>query len=167
MTLFFEFSPVDLSNSESYEFSHRLFTEIWYDQPPKPPLHLQGMIMRNLILSTLAALLVMVSASIALAGSDNRVPYREKVSVRVGESIVIHGLRGDCGKYPVKSKNSGNGKAIRRYRGREDSSREKGDAEKSELRGSHTCCRGYFCAQKKGRTKIKLFGDPVSIRVKK
>jgi len=37
------------------------------------------------------------------ATAEGSIPFVDKLTLRVGESAVIHGIRGDCGKLPAKS----------------------------------------------------------------
>ncbi len=100
------------------------------------------------------------------ADSSNSVPYKERVNVKVGQGVVIHGLRGDCGKAPTKSAVAS---MEQKYR---DIKVGKIVAGKAGVRRSRSCggatpvVEAVFVAQKKGRVKIELFGDPISIKVK-
>ena len=113
-----------------------------------------------------AAIIFLTSTSLTFADNSNKVPYRDKVTVKVGQSVVVHGLRGKCGALPTKSdvskmqKQYGNvqvGKIV---------------AGKQGVRNSKSCggatpvIEAVFVAQSKGRVAFELFGDPISITVK-
>lgn len=97
----------------------------------------------------------------AFAEKPNRVPYKEKVTLKVGEAMVIHGLRGDCGKLPPKSQL----KPIKFTTGTVVFGKE-GVRKSNSCGGDTPVYEAIFKAETKGKEKIELFGDPISITVK-
>lgn len=121
----------------------------------------------RILASTLSLVTIfMLSASFVFGDEVNHIPFKEKITVKVGESIVIHGLRGECGKLPEPSEITA---MEARY---VDVKVGKIIAGKDGVRGSRSCggltpvVEAVFVAQKKGRVKLRLFGDEISIRVK-
>lgn len=54
---------------------------------------------------------VVIAASLTLGGvfgvaaeEGGKIPFVEKLTIKVGQSAVIHGIRGDCGQLPPASK---------------------------------------------------------------
>lgn len=97
----------------------------------------------------------------AMAQNTNRVPYKERVTLKVGEAMVIHGARGYCGKLPTKAEL----KPIKFTTGTVVFGKE--GVRKSKACGGDTpVYEAIFKAEAKGNEKIELFGDPISITVK-
>jgi hypothetical protein len=42
--------------------------------------------------------------SASAAGPAQMIPFRENVTVQVGQSVVVHGLRGECGALPTPAR---------------------------------------------------------------
>ena len=51
----------------------------------------------------LATAIFAVDAPAAIADSSNKIKYKSKVNLQVGQAMVIHGRRGECGKLPTKA----------------------------------------------------------------
>ena len=117
-------------------------------------------------LSLAFAATLALSSTAAFSNEANRIAFQEKVTVKVGEQVVIHGMRGDCGKLPSKrdrkaffdaNADIGIGQLIEGERG---------------VRGSRSCggttpaIEVVFVATQKGRTRIEIFGDDIRLRVK-
>lgn len=117
-------------------------------------------------LGLIALSLTIAFGTAAIADSSNKVPYNKRVTVNVGEQIVVHGLRGECGKPPSKD-------AVRKMEGQYGALKlGKIVAGKTGVRNSNSCggatpvVEAVFIAERKGKMKFELFGDPVSIQVK-
>jgi len=89
------------------------------------------------------------------------IAYKERVNVGVGESVVVHGARGDCGQAPEKS-------SIR-LPALETGTLSLG---KAGTRDSNSCggptpaIEVIFTATTPGRESFELFGDTITVRVK-
>jgi len=114
----------------------------------------------------IAAAAVFLSATAAFADNSNKVPYRKNVSVKVGQSIVIHGLRGECGMLPKESAVTAMEKRYRDIKVGKITAGKKGVRNSASCGGRTPVVEAIFTAQQKGRVKIDLFGDIISIRVK-
>lgn len=100
-----------------------------------------------------------LSAVPALA--ENVVPYCERVELKAGQAMVVHGKRGDCGKLPSKSEL----KPIQFKTGKVQYGKQ--GVRKSKSCGGYTpVFEAIFVAERPGKEKIELFGDPISITVK-
>ncbi len=120
----------------------------------------------KVFLSVLTTLIIAMSSTFAIAGNDNRVPYLDRVTVSVGDRIVVHGLRGECGQYPKKSEISAMEMRFSDIKVGKIVAGKKGIRKSRSCGGNTPVVEAVFVAQKKGRVKIKLFGDSISIRVK-
>lgn len=98
----------------------------------------------------------------ALAQTTKRIEYRETVTVNVGQSVVVHGYRGECGKLPAKGDISfpalKTGKLSIGAAGIRLSNRCGGDTPALQV---------IFTATTAGREKFEVQGDPISVRVRK
>ena len=109
-----------------------------------------------------AACLVGMAASFPLtATAETEIKYREKVTLSVGQSVVVHGYRGDCGQAPdpaeirlpaLQTGTLSIGKA-----GQRSSKRCKGMTPALEI---------IFTATAPGRETFEVQGDDISVRVK-
>ena len=111
--------------------------------------------------SLLIVFMAVVATTPAVAQGINRVPYKERITLRVGQAMVVHGLRGDCGKLPSKSKLT----PIKFTTGTVVFGKE-GVRKSNACNGDTPVYEAIFKAEAKGREKIVLFGDPISITVK-
>ncbi|CAN0606776.1 unnamed protein product [Ectocarpus sp. 12 AP-2014] len=46
------------------------------------------------------AIVFLLIGSSAFADSNNKIPLNREVNLKVGQSIIVHGYRGDCGERP-------------------------------------------------------------------
>ena len=96
---------------------------------------------------------------------SNDIKYRKSISLKVGQSAVIHGLRGNCGSMPSKSdiakmeQKYGDVKVGRIVAGKAGSRRS------GSCGGVTPAIEAIFVAEKPGSVQFKLFGDDVKIRV--
>ncbi|MEL7212331.1 MAG: hypothetical protein AAGK92_06695 [Pseudomonadota bacterium] len=103
----------------------------------------------------------------ALADSANKIKFRDRVTLEVGQAIVVHGRRGECGALPTKA----------------DLAKSKQDIDAKLTTGYVTFgkpgvrqsggCGGWtpayetiFVAEKPGRERVRIHGDEVRITVK-
>ena len=97
----------------------------------------------------------------AVAQSGNEIEYRERVIVNVGESVVIHGIRGECGQLPARGDITlpalTTGTLSVGAEGYRQSQRCNGDTPAVEV---------IFTATAPGREKFEIEGDPISVRVR-
>ncbi|MFG6082171.1 hypothetical protein ACEUZ9_002814 [Paracoccus litorisediminis] len=114
--------------------------------------------MRTLIGISAAAVLLAASA---MAQGQNVVPYRKTVQLQVGQAMVVHGLRGDCGSLPAKSKM----KPVQFKTGHIQYGKQ-GVRKSGSCGGMTPVYEAIFVAERPGKEKIELFGDPISITVK-
>ncbi len=108
-----------------------------------------------------AAVLAVAAVPLS-AQSSKRIDYQKSVTVSVGQSVVVHGIRGDCGKLPAKGditlpalttgKLSVGAAGIRRS---------------NSCGGDTPAVQVIFTATTPGREKFEVQGDPISVRVRK
>jgi len=95
------------------------------------------------------------------AQSEGEIKYRERVTVEVGQSVVVYGYRGDCGQLPtagqVELPTLKTGKLSTGKAGIRTSKRCKGKTPAVEV---------IFTATTPGRETFELQGDDISVRVK-
>ncbi|MDS9466403.1 hypothetical protein RGQ15_02285 [Paracoccus sp. MBLB3053] len=115
--------------------------------------------MFNWVGISLAATLLL--AGPVLAQDQNNVPYREKVNLKVGQAMVIHGKRGECGQLPPKSEL----KPIKFKTGHVQFGKP-GTRMSNSCKGPTPVYEAIFVAERAGREVIELYGDPISITVK-
>lgn|GEM_PF-1131861 len=107
-----------------------------------------------------AAAMLLFAAS-AVAQGQNVVPYRENVQLKVGQAMVVHGLRGDCGQLPAKSKM----KPVQFQTGHVQYGKQ-GVRRSKSCGGMTPVYEAIFVAERPGKERIELFGDPISITVR-
>lgn len=109
----------------------------------------------------LACALLALLATPLTAQSGPEIKYRERVTLNVGESIVVYGYRGDCGKLPtsgqVELPTLKTGTLSTGKDGFRNSKRCKGDTPAVEV---------IFTATTPGRETFELQGDDISVRVR-
>lgn len=101
-----------------------------------------------------------LTATFALAEGQNVIAYQPKLTLHVGESAVVHGVRGDCGQLPkskkLKSRFLSNGKITYGKKG---------------VRMSETCkgltpaVEVVFVATKPGESKFEISNDIIRVTV--
>ena len=111
--------------------------------------------------------LCLAVSSIAVLGSaaplfaQSTIDYRERVSLRVGQSAVIYGYRGDCGKEPtagdVELPQTTTGTLSLGKIGVTNSNRCGGRTPAVDI---------IFTATKPGRESFELNGDEITVRVR-
>jgi len=99
---------------------------------------------------------------IAFANSNNQIPFHKKIEVTVGQSMIVHGFRGECGERP---------KNVDRNRTRDTRlgvlSNGKWGVTKSRVCGGLTpAIEVIFTARKKGRETITVAGEKIKVRVR-
>lgn len=117
-----------------------------------------------------ALVIALVSAgapSMSVADSSNRIKYQKSVSLKVGQAMVVHGRRGDCGVLPSQA----------------DLAKSKADLDRALTTGHVVfgkpgvrrsgSCNGWtpayetiFVADRPGRETVRIHGDSVRITVR-
>ena len=109
-----------------------------------------------------AGFLAITTGAAPANDSNNRIPYNKEVTVKVGESVILTGWRGECGARP---------KNVDRKRTRATKlgvlSNGKWGVTKSRKCGGWTpAVEIIFTAKKKGRETVKTAGDTFSVTVR-
>lgn len=125
----------------------------------------------NFIKSTsialVAGLSVLTFATHVQADSSNKVKFRSSVSLKVGQAMIVHGIRGACGQLPTKAD-------LAQSKGNLDAALKTGHIAfgKPGVRKSGGC-NGWtpvyetiFVADRPGKETVKIHGDTVRITVK-
>ncbi len=102
------------------------------------------------------------STSAVLANSNNQIPFHQSVELKTGQSMIVHGYRGECGKRPAN---------VDRKRTRDTKlgvlSVGKWGVTKSRTCGGWTpAIEVIFTARKKGRETIEVAGEKIKVRVR-
>jgi hypothetical protein len=95
------------------------------------------------------------------AAAESLIKYRKSVSVQVGQSVVVHGYRGECGQEPNLSEVQ-----LPQLETGELSLGKMGVRESGRCDGKTPAVEIIFTATKAGREKFEVQGDTVSVRVK-
>ncbi|ASM74498.1 MULTISPECIES: hypothetical protein [Roseobacteraceae] len=123
--------------------------------------------LKSIPVALVLGLSVVAMPSVSVADNSNRIPFKKSVSLKVGQAMVIHGRRGDCGSLPSKS----------------DLAKSKSDLDRNLTTGhivfgkpgvrKSGSCNGWtpayetiFVADQPGRETVKIHGDAVRITVK-
>ena len=112
-------------------------------------------------ISSLALCLALLMPAAVAAQSGNTIEFKERVTLAVGQSTVIHGARGDCGRAPAKSDI-----ALPALKTGTLSLGQAGVRDSRSCGGPTPAIEVIFTATAKGRESFELFGDKVSVRVK-
>ncbi len=107
-------------------------------------------------------LIGLLAAVPALADPNNQIPFRKSVELNVGQSVVVHGYRGECGKRP----DNVDPKRTRATKLGMLSNGKWGVTNSRRCGGWTPAVEVIFTAQKKGRETIKVAGDNIKIRVR-
>lgn len=101
-----------------------------------------------------------LTAGFAMAEAQNVIAYQPSITLHVGESAVVHGVRGDCGKLPrakkLKSRFLSNGKVTYGKKGVRMSDTCKGLTPAVEV---------VFVATKPGQSKFEISNDIIRVTV--
>lgn len=98
---------------------------------------------------------------VAAFAQDNVIEYRERVTLSVGQSAVIHGIRGECGQAPVKSEIE-----LPAIKTGTLSLGKDGRRQSRSCGGPTPAIEVIFTATTKGRESFEVEGDKISVRVK-
>lgn len=104
----------------------------------------------------------LMAATSAYADESNQIPFHKSVDLAVGQSMIVHGYRGECGKRPEN---------VDPNRTRATKlgvlSNGKWGVTKSRRCGGWTpAVEVIFTANKKGRETIKVAGESIKVRVR-
>ncbi|MEE4189636.1 MAG: hypothetical protein V2I76_14480 [Roseobacter sp.] len=114
-----------------------------------------------------ASALCLALTAAAYADSSNRVKFVKRVSLQVGQAMVFHGLRGECGKLPDKAQMQ---KSLDAYNAKLKTGRLQYG--KPGIRGSGQCngdtpvMETLFVGTTPGRERVDIYGDTVLFIVK-
>ncbi len=118
---------------------------------------------------SMAATLIcgLLVATPALADSSNKIKFRDRVTLEVGQAIVVHGRRGECGALPTQADLAKSKQDI-------DAKLSTGHIRfgKPGVRRSGGCggwtpaYETIFVADRPGRERVSIHGDEVRITVK-
>ncbi len=103
-----------------------------------------------------------ILATPAAANPDNIIPLRKSVTLSVGQSVIVHGFRGDCGKRPanVDPKRTRDTKlgvlSVGRW----------GVTKSRHCGGMTPAIEVIYKALKKGRETIDVRGEKIKVRVR-
>lgn len=106
--------------------------------------------------------LIFSLGSVAYADPNNKIPTHRSVKLEIGQSVVVNGYRGDCGKRPpnVDPNRTRNTKLGTLSNG-------KWGVTKSRTCGGWTpAVEVIFTAKKKGRETIEVAGTKIKIAVR-
>ncbi len=124
-------------------------------------------IIKSTSIALVAGLSVMTFATNVQADSSNKVKFRSSISLKVGQAMIVHGIRGACGKLPTKAD-------LAQSKGNLDAALKTGHIAfgKPGVRKSGSC-NGWtpvyetiFVADRPGKETVKIHGDTVRITVK-
>jgi hypothetical protein len=108
-----------------------------------------------------AALAISIAAVPFTALAEGTIKYRKSVSLQVGQSVVVHGIRGECGQEPVLSQVK-----LPRLSTGELSLGKMGVRQSGSCDGLTPAVEVIFTATSAGREKFEVEGDPITVRVK-
>lgn len=122
---------------------------------------------KSSIIALALATTAVFSASFASADNTNRVKHRTSIKLEVGQSIIIHGFRGECGALPTKAIQ----KEVQAYLDKELTTGravfgKPGVRKSGSCNGLTPVLEVIFIAEKPGRETAVIFGDKLRIRVK-
>ena len=103
-------------------------------------------------------------ATMAKPNKAKLIPYRSNVTLKVGQSAIVHGARGECGKQP-RSWAEGSKRLPKPMTGF-FSNGGMGLRNSSKCKGPTPAVAIRFTATKVGTEIITLFGDKINITVK-
>jgi hypothetical protein len=104
---------------------------------------------------------ILLLAATPLAAQEVEIKYRERVTLNVGESVVIHGYRGECGALPAPAEI----KLPALKTGTLSIGRE-GVRNSNRCDGKTPAVEIIFTATTPGRETFEVQGDDVTVRVR-
>lgn len=114
-----------------------------------------------------AGLTALSLSAAAYADSSNRVNFKNRVNIKVGQAMVFHGLRGDCGSLPTKAATQ---RALDTYNAELQTGRiqfgKPGVRKSGQCNGDTPVLETLFVATTPGRERVDIFGDTVLFIVK-
>ena len=110
----------------------------------------------------LAALVGFALSAMPLAAqADTEIDYRERVTLKVGQSVVVYGFRGDCGELPTSDQIDLPVLKTGKLSVGKPGKRGLQALQRDEL----PAVQIIFTAETEGREKFELQGDDISVRV--
>jgi hypothetical protein len=116
--------------------------------------------MRFSRLIAISAIVAAISAP-ATAQSTNEIDYRERVTLNVGESVVVHSIRGECGQLPTRDD-----LGLPALTTGTLSIGNEGFRNSRRCNGNTPAVEVIFTATAPGRERFEIDGDTVSVRVR-
>jgi hypothetical protein len=116
--------------------------------------------MRALWMAT-AVLAFGLSAFPFTAMAETTIKYRKSVTLQVGQSIVVHGIRGECGENPDLAEI-----VLPKPKTGELSLGKFGVRQSNRCNGKTPAVEVIFTAKTAGREKFEGEGDDITVRVK-
>ena len=110
---------------------------------------------------TLAAALALLCPAPLAAQSLPEIDYRERVTLNVGESVVVYGYRGDCGELPTPDQIK-----LPTLKTGTLSTGNPGQRMSNRCGGRTPAVEVIFTATTPGRERFELQGDDISVRVR-
>jgi hypothetical protein len=108
------------------------------------------------------ALMAVLAAPPAMADPGNRIVYRDTVTLRVGESMVVHGMRGrQCGVAPRSPRLTPQTTELGQL-----SLGRPGVRQSAFCNGDTPAIEVIFTARRRGSESVTLFGDRILIHVR-
>lgn len=111
--------------------------------------------------SRLACLALLALAGPLAAQQGTEIKYRERVTLGTGQSVVVYGIRGDCGKLPTAAQIK-----LPKLKTGTLSVGKEGFRKSKRCNGNTPAVEVIFTATAPGRETFELQGDSVSVRVK-
>ncbi|WP_300013453.1 hypothetical protein [uncultured Roseobacter sp.] len=116
----------------------------------------------KLPLGLVAGALVLSTVVAAYADSSNRIKYQQRVKLNVGQAMVVHGYRGDCGQLPTAARMK---KSAERVNAALTTGRvqygKPGVRRSGSCNGDTPAMELIFVATTPGRERVKVFGDDI------
>lgn len=93
--------------------------------------------------------------------AENNIPYEERITLQVGQSAIIYGHRGDCGKLPTSDQID-----LPALKTGTLSVGKEGQRRSKKCNGITPALEIIFTATTPGRERFEIDGDDFSVRVK-
>ena len=116
---------------------------------------------RKILLSVAATLALSIGPFSLPAFAENLIPYVKNLTIKVGESAVIHGVRGACGQPPKNSQF-----VAYKLKTGTISYGAQGVRNSKKCGGKTPAVEVIFTATAPGKETFKVEGDTISVKVK-
>jgi hypothetical protein len=123
--------------------------------------------LKSTSVALIAGLSVLTSAPGSEADSSNKVEYRSRITLNVGQAAIVHGARGECGQLPSKATLVNNKRNLNpRLKTGHIVFGKTGVRRSASCNGWTPVYETIFVADKPGKETVKIHGDTVRITVK-